>query len=192
VPWPTTAARTESELATIRPASNFWPTVIGRRLDDGSSAAFALIGGTGAGRTWPVWYFSNVPERKRDVKNATETATARHFVLCDWLCLPVSGRGRRCAGVAAVVTAGVGPPGSLLAWHRRLARRNWTYPNAPGRQPVPGRGARAGGAAGTGEPRWGYRRIQGELPGLGYRAGEGTIRRSPGYAAGSPADAPAP
>jgi hypothetical protein len=27
-------------------------------------------------------------------------------------------------------------PGTLLAWHRRLIKNKWTYPNAPGRPPV--------------------------------------------------------
>jgi putative transposase len=28
-------------------------------------------------------------------------------------------------------------PGTLLAWHRRIVKNEWTYPNATGRPPVP-------------------------------------------------------
>ncbi len=76
-----------------------------------------------------------------------------------------------CLRVHRIVT-----PGTLLAWHRHLVKREMDPSE------------RAGSAAGSDRAarwwsrwqertRWGYRPVQGELLGPGYRVGEGTIRR---------------
>jgi putative transposase len=51
-------------------------------------------------------------------------------------------------------------PGTLLAWHRRLVKRKWTCPHAPGRPPVTAE-ARAGRGAGAGEPVTAHRLVPG-------------------------------
>ena len=59
-------------------------------------------------------------------------------------------------------------PATLLHWQRELVANHWTYPHGrPGRPPIP-----AGTTAlilrlAEENPRWGYRRIQGELATIG-------------------------
>jgi hypothetical protein len=67
-------------------------------------------------------------------------------------------------------------PATLLRWHRKLVARRWTYP----RRSV-GRRRIDSGIAGLvlrlarENPIWGYRRVQGELVGLGIRIAPSTV-----------------
>lgn len=64
-------------------------------------------------------------------------------------------------------------PSTILRWHRQLVARRWT--TQPDRPAIPA-GVRALVIRlATENPTWGYRRIHGELAGLGYQIGASTV-----------------
>jgi putative transposase len=69
-------------------------------------------------------------------------------------------------------------PRTLLRWHRALVRRKWRQPPGQrGRPPVPAEVRAVVLRLARENPRWGHRRISGELGRLGFRVSPSTVRR---------------
>jgi putative transposase len=72
-------------------------------------------------------------------------------------------------------------PATILRWHRHLVRRRWTtHPIRAGRPAIPAGVRGLAVRLATDNPTWGYRRVHGELAGLGYQIGASTVCRVAG------------
>jgi putative transposase len=69
-------------------------------------------------------------------------------------------------------------PGTLLRWHRHLIARRWTYSHrTPGRPPLERSLRESILRLADENPHWGYKRIVGELKGLGVSVSATSVRK---------------
>jgi putative transposase len=90
-----------------------------------------------------------------------------------WLAALSSLLPRRCWSSVFPVT-----PGTLLTWHRRMIARKWDYTarrRRTGRPPTAAALTKLALRLAQENPRWGHRRIQGELARLGHRIAPSTV-----------------
>ncbi len=67
-------------------------------------------------------------------------------------------------------------PATLLRWHRELVRRRWSFPTRPpGRPPMVSQARQLVLRLAAENPGWGYKRIHGELTGLGFTLSPSTV-----------------
>ena len=67
-------------------------------------------------------------------------------------------------------------PQTVLRWHADLVKRHWAYPRrAPGRPRTAGAIRALVLEMAQDNPAWGYRRIHGEVTGLGYSVAPSTV-----------------
>jgi putative transposase len=69
-------------------------------------------------------------------------------------------------------------PTTLMRWHRALVKRYWTHPHhSPGRPNTRAEIRQLVLRLAAENPSWGYRRVHGELVGLGYQLAPSTVWR---------------
>jgi putative transposase len=103
----------------------------------------------------------------RQVRSPRLTWAGRAFLAA--LTRRLSGARRR--QLSLIIT-----PRTLLRWHAELVQRHWTYPRrTPGRPRTGPAIRRLVLEMARGNPAWGYRRICGELTGLGHKIAPSTI-----------------
>ena len=103
---------------------------------------------------------------RRQVKRPDLRDHDRMFLAAASLLLP------RAAWPAFLVT-----PATLLAWHRKLVARTWTYPHrSAGRPPLDPSVTELILQLARENPRWGYQRIVGEIRSLGIRVSTTSVR----------------